>query len=94
LPKELLWDVSECDVSWEEHREFIIRRTLSRGSWDQIRSLRRQVGDEALREYLTHTHGRALSPRQLRYWETILGLDHDQVSEWLADERRQVWDHR
>ncbi len=94
LPTELLWDVNEGEVSWEEHRDFLVRRILTCGSWDRIRALRRRIGDKAITDFLTRTRGRALEPRQLRFWEAILGLAHDQVSDWIADERRQSWDHR
>jgi hypothetical protein len=94
LPEGLLWDVDPSDVSWTEHRDFLLRRVLSRGSWQQICSLRGRVGDQELRDYLVRSRGRGLSPRQLRFWETILDLDHDQVSGWIAEERRRVWDHR
>ena len=63
LPDDLLWDVNESDVSWEEHQDFLVRRILTHGNWDQIRSLRRHIGDAAILDYITHTRGRGLDPK-------------------------------
>jgi hypothetical protein len=52
------------------------------------------VGDEFLREYLVAHHGKNLSPHQLRFWELILRLPHQDVSAWLSDAGRTVWDRR
>ncbi len=94
VPGDLLWDVRHGEVSWDQHREFLVKRILCAGTVEQIKMLRRKAGDQYLREHLMRTHGRCIDPRKLRYLETILDLPHDLVSSWLTDPRRQVWDNR
>jgi hypothetical protein len=55
--------------------------------------LRRELTDAAIAETLQRTRGRLLSPRQLRFWERVLGLDDDAVSGWIADRQggSQEW---
>lgn len=91
---DLFWDYDVSTLDWDEHREFICRRVLSHGTWDQIQWLRTEVGDEALRHLITDTEGRDLSPRQLRFWELILDLPTDQVDRWLDESGRKIWDER
>jgi len=92
--RELLHDCDPGRVSWERHRDFLIDRVLSQGSWEAILWLRRQAGDDVLRAHLIESRGRRLSPRQLRFWQVLLDLPEDAVTEWLADVSRQVWDRR
>ena len=37
-----------------------------------------------------------MSPRQLRFWELVLGLDDEAVSGWIADRQggSKLWDRR
>lgn len=88
----LFWDYDFEVLTWEDDRELIISRVLTSGTWDAITWLRARAGDRALREWIERRHGRGLSPRQLRFWELILGLPHRRVNAWLAE--RQVWDQR
>jgi len=97
LPKQLrpcFWDYDFARLSWEEDRELVIARVLATGSWEAIQWLRAQLGDPALREWLQRRRGAGLSPRQLRFWQLMLGLPRRQVDAWLAAEARQVWDRR
>jgi len=92
--RALFWDVDPATVSFREHAGFIYSRVLGSGHLDAAQWLRAHQGDEALRSWLLRTHGRSLSPRQLRLWETILQLPHDEVSAWIAEPGRQLWDRR
>jgi hypothetical protein len=56
--------------------------------------LRRTAGDEALRARIVATRGRRLSPRQLRLWQLLLDLPEAEVTVWLAEPARMVWDRR
>jgi hypothetical protein len=58
--------------------------------------LRRELSDAAIAEYLERTRGRHSSPRQLRFWELVRGLDDDAVSGWIADRQggSKLWDRR
>jgi hypothetical protein len=97
LPSEVRGLLHDCDpdrVTWEAHREFLIDRILSDGDWDAVLWLRRTAGDEALRARIVATRGRRLSPRQLRLWQLLLDLPEAEVTVWLAEPARIVWDRR
>ncbi|MFW5968323.1 MAG: DUF6922 domain-containing protein [Persicimonas sp.] len=91
---ELFWEYDTSDLDWAEHRDFIVRRVLSHGRWEQLCWLREQLGDDELRRIIEKSEGRDLSPRQLRFWQLILDLPAAKVDRWLQDTRRQTWDNR
>ncbi|HEV3116460.1 MAG TPA: hypothetical protein VGY58_05370 [Gemmataceae bacterium] len=92
--RRLFWDHNFRNLSWRDDQDLITARILSCGSWADITWLRKRLGDDRLRQWIVRREGRNLSPRQLRFWEVILGLPHRQVSAWLASQRRAVWDKR
>ena len=92
--QQLFWDQDPRALRWGRDRQAIIGRVLSAGSWDSVSWVRRRAGDEALRDWIEASRGRGLSPRQLRYWQLILGIPARRVNAWLRDDARQVWDHR
>jgi len=97
LPKEfrpLFWDYPRARLEWGRDRDLIINRLLSTGGWEAVRWLRQHLGDAELRRWLEGRAGAGLSPRQLRYWELILGLPRREVNAWLAAPGRAVWDGR
>lgn len=94
LLRPFFWDCDYARITWTGHRDFVISRVLARGNWEAIRWLRETVGDGGLREYLAVHHGKELSPRQLRFWEVVLGIPHRTVSTWLKEPGRTVWDRR
>lgn len=97
LPKNLrvyFWDYPSTKLSLKTDRDLIICRLLTNGSWDSIQWLRKQISDNALREWLIVHHGRGLSPRQLRFWEVVLNLPPRQVNLWVQIARNSVWVQR
>jgi hypothetical protein len=92
--RALFWDYPGTRLSWARDRDLIIGRVLSAGSWDTIQWLRRQVGDDSLRDWIERRAGAGLSPRQLRFWELVLGIPRQQVDAWLAAPDRAAWDGR
>jgi hypothetical protein len=88
------WDYDFSALSWEKDRDFIIGRVLSYGNWDAVIWLRSRLEDHALREWIMHHQGRGLSPRQLRFWQLILGLSHREVNSWLELQPRSFWGRR
>jgi hypothetical protein len=92
--KPLFWDYTFRTLTWEADRDLIITRVLASGSWDAVKWLRSQVSDAELRQWIVARRGRGLSPRQLRFWELILGLPRRQMNAWLAEEGRQIWHER
>lgn len=97
LPERLrpfFWDYRFSQLSLGKDRDLIIRRLLSNGSWEAVSWLRRQVGDQELREWLISHRGRGLSPRQLRFWGVLLDLPSRQVSQWVRTAQNGVWGNR
>ena len=92
--RSLFWDYEFKSLTWEEDRELIIGRVLTSGDWEAVTWLRSHAGDPALRQWIERHQGRGLSPQKLRFWELILRIPHKQVSTWLAQEGRQIWDKR
>jgi hypothetical protein len=97
LPKSaatFFWDCDFASLSWEKHRDFIIRRLLQSGSWEILTWLRAEVGDAALRQWIVHQHGAGLSPRQLRFWEAVLDLPGSEVTQWVRSASMRPWERR
>jgi hypothetical protein len=81
-------------LSWKEDRDFVIARILAVGNWESLRWLLQRVSKAELREWLHQRKGGGLSARQLRFWETTLGISHRIVSGWIASPARQCWEGR
>lgn len=97
LPEALrrwFWDCDFDALTWEEHRDFVVRRILSVGTWDAVCWLRTNVGDPALRQWIEQHQGRGLSSQQLRFWELVLDLAPDLLDTWLASPERRIWEGR
>jgi hypothetical protein len=92
--RELFWDYDFAKLSWKHDFDLVVSRILSSGTWDQICWLRKRMNDDDLRQWIAHRQGRGLSPRQLRFWELILGLPRRKVNQWLAEGDRWIWDRR
>lgn len=92
--KALFWDYEPRSLRWNRDRELIIGRILASGPWDTVKWLRAQAGDEAIRDWIERHEGRGLSPRQLRFWQLMLGIPSRRVDAWLQSEARKVWDRR
>lgn len=92
--KSLFWDVDLKTLSWEQHRDFVIRRILVSGTLSHFRWLRAKIGDDALAAWIIEHNGRGLSPRQLRYWEVILDLPRVMVDHWVEASKATVWGQR
>ena len=92
--KSIFWDIDFTSLSWEGSRDFIIQRVLTHGDLEMIRWLRMTMGDQALMNWLLDQRGASLSPQQLRYWETILGIPVSLVDQWIATSRQSTWQRR
>jgi hypothetical protein len=90
----LFWEYGERPISLDRDRDFVIDRVLAEGDWESIRWLRREVGADAIRVHLSRTHGRRLSPRQLRLWQVLLDLPAAEIDAWIHDGARRIWDER
>ena len=92
--RQFFWDYDFDALSWLHHRDLIVRRLLSQGSWQAIGWLRRQMGDEDLRRWLMEHQGGRLSPRQLRFWELVLDLPKERVQQWVEQAKNSPWNQR
>jgi hypothetical protein len=92
--RPLFWDCDFDMLRLTQTPDFIIGRILASGSWSDVDWLRKAAGDVTLRRWILQSEGRHLSRKQLRFWELILKLPTDQVSLWLAQTSRGVWDDR
>ncbi len=92
--RPLFWDSDFDQLTWREHRDYVVRRVLSAGSWDAVSWLRAKFGDNALRQWIEQHQGRGLSSRQLRFWELVVDLPRPLVDAWLESEGRRIWEGR
>ncbi len=91
---QFFWDCDIKKLLWTENRDFIIKRILNNGNWDAVRWLRGEIGHEEIKLWLISHKGRGIDKRQLRYWEAMLSLSHEEVTMWLNDPTRRIWDDR
>jgi len=92
--KLFFWDYDFGRLRWPVDRALVLNRLLAEGDLAALRWLRRQVGLEGIRDRILARCGRGLSPRQLRYWQTIAGLPASEVDSWIAARRKSPWDRR
>jgi hypothetical protein len=92
--RPLFFDHRFALLTWESDADLVTGRILASGDWDAVRWLRRTLGDQALRAWLEDRRGAGLSSRQLRFWELVLDIPHAEVTAWIRDPGRQVWEHR
>jgi len=92
--RPLFWETDFDQISWQDHRDYVIRRVLSAGPWDAVCWLRGHLGCAGLRQWIEKHEGRGLSSRQLRFWEVVLELPSEKVNAWLQSEGRKLWEGR
>jgi len=92
--RSLFWDCDFAQLDWQQHRDFVVGRILEAGPWDAVCWLRRELGDDALRDWIERHRGRPLSGEQLRFWQVILDLPAEAVDSWLQSPERRIWEGR
>jgi len=90
----LFWEYDPKTLSLEHDRALILGRVLSSAGWEGVKWLRSEFTESELRDWILRSKGRNLSPHRLRFWELLLDLPHAQVSEWLSEAGRRIWDGR
>ena len=88
------WDNDVSSITWEQHKNFIIRRILQYGDFQSLRWLRKQLGDKELRNWIITYKGRGLTPRQIRYWALILNIETVLADEWVKSATNTPWEQR
>ena len=92
--KSLFWDYDTEAIDLQEDRGLIIKRVLSHGSVEDLKWLRRIVGDEEIKRFLLKSRGRGIDKRRLRFYQVVFRLPAAEVDNWLKDPARKIWDNR
>ena len=75
--KYIWWKAPEDAISMPER---VIAQVMNIGDYDDVQALVSQVGDDILRNVLTHAEAGQFTPRSWTYWHYRLGLSGvDQV---------------
>jgi len=69
--KYLWWKSPEEAVQQPER---VVARVMDMGDWDDVQMLANALGDEYLREVLTHAEAGQYNERSWAYWHYRLGL--------------------
>lgn len=74
---KLFWDVDPAVVDLERHRDYVMERVMSRGTWTAMLWLRSVYSLDALADFVRRK-GTRLPPRDEAYWALITGVDIEQ----------------
>ena len=69
--KYIWWKTPEEAIATPER---VMAQVMNIGDFDDIQALARMVGDEMLRQVLTHAEAGQFDPRSWAYWHYRLGL--------------------
>jgi hypothetical protein len=68
----LFWDVDPDAVDLERHRDYVMERVMTRGSWEAMRWLRRAYSLQEMSDFLGRKANR-LTARDRAYWSLVVG---------------------
>jgi hypothetical protein len=92
--EHLFWEYDFKDIDLSKDRELIIKKVLSHGSVEDLRWLRKVIGDEEIKVFLLKAKGRGMDRRRLRFYQVIFRLPAREVNIWLNEPARRIWDNR
>lgn len=72
--QKLFWDVDPERLDPIAHEDFILGRVLSLGSWEDVQSIRDEIGDDGLRAFVMRAPHR-LDRRSLRFFQVVLDME-------------------
>jgi hypothetical protein len=81
-------------LSLSRDRELVVRRILAEGGLLHVRFIRRNIGDEAIRDVLVSSQARGLSPQRIRFWQLLLDLPAKVANAWVREARGETWARR
>ena len=89
--RHLFWeyDFKELDPFEDEH--LIMRKVLSYGGIDDLKTLMDIFGKKRIKEFLLKTKGRGINKKRLRFYEVFFDLPKKEVDSWLKDPLRKLW---
>jgi AcrR family transcriptional regulator len=67
--RPLFWDVDLTTTHLVENPQWVVRRVLQYGGWDEVSLVRRHFGDDAIRLAVQH---RSVDARTRRLWSLVL----------------------
>lgn len=70
----LFWEVEPENVDLQRHRDYVMQRIMTRGSWEAMRWLRRTYPLEQVADFIRRK-GRKLTPRDEAYWALIARVE-------------------
>jgi len=68
--RPLFWDVDLEALHLEENPQWVLRRVLAFGDWEDVHQARLFLGDDAVRRAAEH---RSVDVRTRRFWQLVLG---------------------
>ena len=68
--RPLFWDVDLTADHLKNHPQWVLRRVLQYGDWEDVHRARKHFGDDAVREAADH---RSVDARTRRLWQLVLG---------------------
>lgn len=71
---EVFWEVDPEQLDTEKNPEYIMERILEYGTLEGVRWVRKTIGDEKIKEFITGRARRSLSSKTLNFWQKILKL--------------------
>ena len=71
--ERLFWDVDPKLIDLAVHRDYVLERVMTRGTWAAMTWLRRTYSREELADFIERRSDR-LTPRDLAYWSLICGV--------------------
>ena len=90
----LFWEYDFEDIDISKDRELIIKKVLSHGSVEDLKWLRKAVGDKEIRAFLIRIKGKGIDRRRLRFYQVIFRLPTKEVNIWLNEPAKRIWDNR
>jgi hypothetical protein len=70
----LFWDTDPEQVDLRAHRDYVMERVMSRGSWSAMRWLRDTYSTDEMADFLVRK-GHRIAPHDLAYWSLIEGIE-------------------
>jgi len=92
--KPLFWEYDIEKIDFSKDRGLVIKKVLSHGGVEDLKRLRKIVGDEEIRAFIIKNRGRGMERRRLRFYQVIFRLPSKEVDLWLEDPARKIWDER
>src|SRR5262245_59319803 len=67
--RHLFWDIDLTENHLEQHADWLLRRVLQFGDWEDVHQARMFFGDDAVSRAATH---RSMDVRTRRFWQIVL----------------------